>query len=156
KTDVELGYLGLDGVRRATRLCFDPAPGRADDTCADWVAALAPGERMEIAVRISAALQDRAGAWVRPACHSLRTAEAPPRDPAARAPPPSQAMTAWTRHSAADLAMLTVPTAQGPVPYAGIPWFCTPFGRDALVVALETLWIEPALARGVLRFLAAH
>jgi glycogen debranching enzyme len=156
KSEVELGYLGLDEVLRATRLSFDPAPARADDACADWVAALEPGARMEISVRIAPALRDGDGDWVRPTCHSVRAPEALRRNFAGRISTSSHAVNAWIRHSAADLAMLTVPTAQGPMPYAGIPWFCTPFGRDALIVAYETLWIEPALARGVLRFLAAH
>jgi glycogen debranching enzyme len=68
----------------------------------------------------------------------------------------SHELDAWIRRSAADLAMLTIRTAHGPLPYAGIPWFCTPFGRDALVASLETLWLDPTLARGVLRFLAAN
>ncbi|HXZ86474.1 MAG TPA: amylo-alpha-1,6-glucosidase, partial [Myxococcota bacterium] len=62
----------------------------------------------------------------------------------------------WVRRSALDLAMMTAQTAHGPFPYAGVPWFCTPFGRDSLISAFQVLWLDPGLARGVLRFLAAH
>src|SRR5262249_27080938 len=61
----------------------------------------------------------------------------------------------------ADIFMLTAPPEEGTwhdvdrYVYAGIPWFATVFGRDALVTARQVLCFAPGLARGVLRVLAA-
>ena len=41
------------------------------------------------------------------------------------------------------------------VPAAGIPWFVSLFGRDALTVSLQTLAVSPRFALGSLRALAA-
>jgi glycogen debranching enzyme len=42
------------------------------------------------------------------------------------------------------------------VPTAGIPWFAVPFGRDSLIVSMQTLSLQPSIARGTLRFLARY
>lgn len=62
---------------------------------------------------------------------------------------------AWLQRAAADLSLLVTEFDTGPYPYAGIPWFSAPFGRDAVVTALQVLWVDPSLARGVLAYLSA-
>ncbi len=42
------------------------------------------------------------------------------------------------------------------VPAAGLPWFMAIFGRDSLITSLETLALNPDLARGALHALARY
>jgi len=57
---------------------------------------------------------------------------------------------------AADLRILSLAVDAGYFPTAGIPWYAVPFGRDSLITALQTLMLNPALARGTLDVLAAY
>ena len=76
-------------------------------------------------------------------------------DRSARISSSSELFDDWVTRSLADIVMMTSETADGPFPYAGIPWFSTVFGRDGIITAFQMLWVQPTLARGVLKHLAA-
>jgi glycogen debranching enzyme len=55
-----------------------------------------------------------------------------------------------------DLRILCDHLPTGLFPTAGVPWYAVPFGRDALISSLQTLALNPDLARGSLSYLAEH
>jgi glycogen debranching enzyme len=155
---VRLAYLGLDGRRRETTLRFDPAPQELTADCAAFLFDLAPRAAQTAVVEI--ACDGAADGPARPAfLRALRDARRALRSSASRATAivtSNEIFNEAVRRSISDLYMLVTNTPEGPYPYAGIPWFSAVFGRDALITALETLWLDPAIARGVLSHLAAN
>lgn len=66
------------------------------------------------------------------------------------------AFNSWVARSFSDVHLLSTRLDHGLYPYAGVPWFSCPFGRDGLITARQMLLVEPRVARGVLGFLAEH
>jgi glycogen debranching enzyme len=58
--------------------------------------------------------------------------------------------------SLSDLRMLCDRYPTGLYPTGGLPWYAVPFGRDQLIASMLTLPVNPEIARGVLRYLAAR
>jgi glycogen debranching enzyme len=151
-----LSYQGLDGATRRTLLTFDPAPNELATTMASYRLTLAPGESKPIflAVNCNAVRAQRPVPFLRGLLAAHRELRAGTRG-IATVETSNELFNEILCRSAADLAMLVTDTPQGGYPYAGIPWYSTTFGRDGLITALQLLWCNPGMARGVLRRLAA-
>lgn len=59
-------------------------------------------------------------------------------------------------HAVDDLRALYIEADGETVISAGIPWYSTVFGRDSIITSLETLSVNPRIARDTLRYLARH
>ncbi len=154
---VALSYRGLDSLVRTTRLAFEPAPQAVTNSGAVFDLDLEPGGRatvfLEVAFGSEASARRPRAAFLAGYVQAKRRLRASAARAAAVSAPYEAFEQAMCR-SASDLRMLVTDKPTGPYPYAGIPWFSTAFGRDALITALLTLALDPALALGVLRFLA--
>lgn len=154
---VRFVYEGLDEVERSSVISFSDPPARLSAGRADFMYALQAEGRLELYLEIG--VHD----GVIPSRERFRAAAARARwdmrarrRHGARIRSSGRLFNDWIEKSRADLALLTTRMETGPYPYAGIPWFSTAFGRDAIITAWQILWFEPSLAKGVLTYLAAH
>ncbi|RZJ02363.1 MAG: amylo-alpha-1,6-glucosidase [Brevundimonas sp.] len=153
---VNFAYVGLDGVRRTSCLAFSEPPARLTGSRAEFMFSLPMGKQMDLYVECSAESceppdESRFRANAVQARLAMRTRR---RRGASVRGPRSPRFNDWLDQSRADVALLTTDLPTGPYPYAGVPWFSTPFGRDGIITAWQMLWLDPSLAKGVLTYLA--
>lgn len=154
---VRFEYASLDGVPRATEILFRPAPTLLSERRATFELELAPKQRRAIFVVVQCRVESRAiEQQLRPALRAACQALHDTARQSATLETSSSAVNEVLCRSMADLSMLVTETECGPYPYAGVPWFSTAFGRDGLITAMQLLWLNPTLARGVLCYLAAN
>ena len=155
---VALRYKGLDQIERVTQIAFFPTPKTLTTARAGFEISLRPRATRRIFVRIGCTTEEQSEWTGRTFYRRMRAARHALHESSARAASVDSSNSVYNeivRRSVSDLYMLITDTPQGPYPYAGIPWFSTPFGRDGIITALMTLWLDPTIARGVLGFLAA-
>jgi len=152
---IVFSYEGLDGVTRRSVLVASAPIAAFDGRIACFPVVVERGESLVLHLEVSA------GSDASPAEPRWRQATARARravrtkvHTGASLRVGNPVFDEWLSKSRADLALLRTNLDTGPYPYAGIPWFSTPFGRDGLITAMQALWFDPSLARGVLAFLA--
>lgn len=167
---VLLSYLGRDDVLRTTQVAFTPDPDRVTECDAAFRFRLEPQRTTDIHLSVrcadlhgSDAVGARRGQRVAGSAMTFQQAYPRARERVVEGErrfchiyTSNEQFNDWINRSVADLRMMIGDTPHGIYPYAGVPWFNAPFGRDGIITALEALWVNPELARGALTFLAAQ
>jgi glycogen debranching enzyme len=153
---IVLGYIGRDGVTRRTRLQCSPAAVEASGSELRLDIQLPPkGEAIfDLTVSCESAGQMPSPTGFDDTLQAAVEVLQQAKRQNCEVDTSNEQFNDWINRSVADLHMMLTDTPFGPYPYAGVPWFSTVFGRDGIITALECLWINPQIARGVLRYLA--
>ncbi len=155
---VTFRYTGLDAVVRTSCLAFSEPPARLNGSRAEFMLSLPMGKELDLYIECGPemCLTPDAQRWRENAVQARLAMRRRRRRGASLRGPRSPRFNAWLDQSRSDIALLTTDLPTGPYPYAGTPWFSTPFGRDGIISAWQMLWLDPSLAKGVLTYLAAR
>lgn len=151
-------YQGLDRVERKTIIAMSPQPVAIDSHRMTVEVELGPYRQSSLFLTVSCI--DAAVASLPPmsflaAYRDTRRTRRVATSRIATVATSNQAFDELLCRATSDVYTLVTWGEHGPYPYAGIPWFNTVFGRDGIITAMLTLWMDPEIARGVLRTLAA-
>lgn len=153
-----LAYQGLDGTTRRTLIRSSPRPKKMGASRLDFVSRLRPKGEANFYLSMTCETKPRRQRRVdfSQAISGIRRALRGAGDSRCEVHTSNKKFNDWLNRSTADLRMMITETPYGPYPYSGVPWFNTVFGRDGIITAMEVLWMNPSLAKGVLGYLAAH
>ena len=154
---IQLQYRGLDDVLRLTRLHFDHEIEHVDSGRCRFPIELGPKESVTLEITVACS-HEQARIDVGTFTTAFESAGADLAESSSsrcEVYSSNQSFNNWMRRSVSDLEMMIRGNPEPGYPYAGVPWFSTVFGRDGIITAMQSLWMQPAIARGVLQFLAA-
>ena len=152
---VTLAYMGLDDALRRTVIQSDVEPVSASPTALDFELAVRPKERVKLQLEVCCNPGHREMVGYSEA-YSSASAELTEISAAfPQITSSNSRFSDWIARSTSDLQMVIAGNPERNYPYAGVPWFSTVFGRDGIITALQTLWLNPEIAKGVLDFLAS-
>jgi glycogen debranching enzyme len=153
---VRFTYHGLDNVKRETRVCVTPDPSTLSQTATTFALSIEPdsAKTLFLSIECHGLSEPRPETFFKGFIDANRNQKAMTRD-IASVETSNDILNEVMCRSMADLYMLITQTPQGPYPYAGTPWYSTTFGRDGILTAIQMLWLDPGVAKGVLQRLAA-
>lgn len=166
-------YLGLDGLLRSTVIRWDPFPNEltleGNDLVVQYSLTVPPKERAYLYWKIGVEVGNRTQAFVPVtiqgsdlkmsfiyAANEQKKRYNAWHEVCTRFESRLPRFDRMLEQALSDLWVLRAVYPEGPVIEAGVPWYATAFGRDALITAWQTLMVNPGICRETLRFLAAH
>lgn len=156
KRGINLGYRGLDNILYQTCVEFEPPPDTVAKQQVSYSFPIKARESKNLYLQIIGSKKNipKKRIPISEAYAASRKENKARRTGFVDLFSSNEQFNDWLERSGADLRLLITDTGKGIYPYAGIPWFCTPFGRDGIITALQCLWVYPDIARGVLKYLA--
>ncbi len=161
---VDFAHLGLDGVRRLTRVEFAGTPDRMEKEDDGTVTAtfrlhLGPYQTRMLGLTVDPITGDVEPAPLEfdVAVHDLRRSYEDWERDSTQVVTDNELFDQLLERSIRDVRALSTRTADGHMMLAaGIPWYVTLFGRDAMIAAHQLLSVNPILARDTLELLARY
>jgi glycogen debranching enzyme len=153
---LDLSYEGLDKVRRTTRITSLRPPDSREENSLFFTIDLKPEGKEDLLITINCIRDGEppVSLGFTQAVSERRHKLDRQNQAAAEINTSNERFNESLKRSLSDINMMLTEQDEDLYPYGGIPWFCTPFGRDGLITAIECLWVKPRMAKGVLRFLA--
>jgi glycogen debranching enzyme len=158
---ITFAYRGRDGrlLRSVVRFRDPPPAGGLAGRTARWPLQLQDEKRVELEWEVSAQDGDRRVFVHRGLDETSAKLDAEYREwreQGSRWTTDAGDLDHLLRRATDDLRALQVEMEGEQIVSAGIPWYSTVFGRDAIITSLQALPLNPSMARSTLRYLAAH
>jgi glycogen debranching enzyme len=162
-TELTLAYRGLDGAVLESNIEFThQLPEYLKGYTAVWNVRLAPHSELKLGYRLAMLMNSKPVSQVR-LPGELNQAKAAElleeerwRSQITQIRSDNPAINQIIERAEKDIYLLRQSFEQGKVLSAGVPWFCTLFGRDGLIAASQILILDPTIAKETLVVLAQY
>ena len=154
-------YRGLDDTLRQTVIEMNPTPTSMGDRSGQWQFDLGAGEKNQIDITVypvigEASQKDRTAIQFSNCLSTRRARYANWEAQATHFSSSHGIFDAVLGTAVGDFHALQIADRNEGIVAAGIPWFATIFGRDAIIASYQALVLDPKLACDTLRVLARY